>query len=99
MPDHFYVYPAYLARGVPRKAGRRLSATEGFAELSSDEIVAAATRLGYRAVAEADKQYPRDVAAWSGRVKVTKRAGVTKGQFLKLLAAELRQRRAAGGRT
>ena len=97
MPEHFYVYPAYLLRGRSRAAGRRLKSEEALTELTADEIVQAARRLGYTAVAEADKDYPRDPGAYAGRVKVTKRAGTTKARFLKLLGAELRAHRPAGG--
>ncbi len=97
MPEHFYVYPAYLVRGRSRAAGRRLKADDAVNELTTDEIVQAARRLGYTAVAEADKDYPRDAGAYAGRVKVTKRTGTTKARFLKLLGAELRARRPAGG--
>ena len=97
MADHFYVYPAYLLRGRSRAGGRRVKAEESVVELTAEEIVAAARHLGYTAVAEADKDYPRDAASFSGRVKVTKRAGTSKARFLRLLSAELRARRPAGG--
>ncbi len=97
MPEHFYVYPAYLLRGRSRAAGRRLKAEEALNELTADEIVQAARRLGYTAVAEADKDYPRDAGAYAGRVKVTKRSGTTKARFLKLLSADLRAHRPAAG--
>jgi signal recognition particle subunit SEC65 len=95
MPDHFYVYPAYLGRGLSRRAGRRLPATEAVAEASADEIVTAAKRLGFKAEAESEKQYPRRFFAYEGRVKVTKKAGTTKTVFLRAVAAELRRQRPA----
>ncbi len=97
MPDHFYVYPAYLSRGRSRAAGRRIGVEESVGGLTAEEIVQAARRLGFTAVIEADKDYPRDTAAYAGRVKVTKRAGTSKARFLHLLSAELRVRRPAGG--
>ena len=93
MPDHFYVYPAYLGRGLSRRAGRRLPEAESIADATADEIVAAAKRLGYKAEAEPGKQYPRRCYADEGRVKVTKRAGTSKGAFLRALAAEMRRQR------
>jgi len=95
MPDHFYVYPAYFGRGLSRKEGRRVSAAESVPELTAEEIVAAAKRLGYRAEFEAEKQYPRRSFDYAGRVKVTKQGKATKAHFLKALSAELLKQRAA----
>ncbi len=97
MPDHFYVYPAYVAQGAPRTGGRRVPAAATVKDVTAEEIAQAAKRLGYRAEVEADKQYPRDVPRGAGRVKVTKRSGVSKGQFLRLLVSELPRVRASGG--
>jgi signal recognition particle subunit SEC65 len=93
MPDHFYVYPAYLGRGLTRRAGRRLPEAESVADATSEEIVAAAKRLGFKAEAEPTKQYPRRFFAYEGRVKVMKRDGTTKSAFLRAVAAELRRQR------
>jgi signal recognition particle subunit SEC65 len=98
MPEHFYVYPAYL-EGGPRATGRRVPASDGLGDVSAEEIVEAAKRLGAKAELEADKQYPRKFYAYAGRVKVTKRTGSSKAAFLRELARELRRRRAQGGRT
>jgi signal recognition particle subunit SEC65 len=93
MPDHFYVYPAYLEK-VPRSAGRRVP--NGLAEVSAEEILEAAKRLGHTAELEADKHYPRRFYTYAGRVKVTKKDGTSKSAFLRALAGELRRRRAPG---
>ena len=98
MPDHFYVYPSYLARGVSRSDGRRVPTDQAVADVTSEEIVQAAKRLGYKAEVEAERQYPRRVEAYAGRVKVIKRAGVPKAKFLRLLAGELARQRPAGDR-
>ncbi len=95
MPDHFYVYPAYLARGLSRSDGRRLPAGDAVLDATLEEIVAAAKRLGFRAEAEPEKHYPRRVYAFEGRVKVTKKTGTTKTTFLRAVAAELRRSRPA----
>jgi signal recognition particle subunit SEC65 len=97
MPDHFYVYPAYLARGGPRSLGRRIATPTAPAEVTVESIVAAATALGFRAEAEPGKQYPRRFYDYSGRVKITKKGGITKGTLLKRLAAELLRRTPASG--
>ncbi|MGD1099130.1 MAG: signal recognition particle subunit SRP19/SEC65 family protein [Thermoplasmata archaeon] len=98
MPDHFYVYPAYLASGLSRTGGRRVPQPESLPELTAEEIVTAAKRLGFRAEVEADKQYPRRFFEYAGRVKVTKKGAMTKAHFLKELATELHKQRAAAGR-
>ncbi len=93
MPDHFFVYPAYLDRGLARAMGRRVPAAEGVTEVTVDEIVAAAQALGLKATAEPDKQYPRTFFTYGGRVRVAKREGVTKAGFLRELAQEIARRR------
>jgi signal recognition particle subunit SEC65 len=90
VPDHFYVYPSYLRRKAPRSLGRRLPVALATGEVSAVEIAAAAQRLGYRAEAEPAKQYPRQAHLFEGRVKVTKKAGVSKTQLLRQLAEALR---------
>jgi len=98
MPDHFYVYPAYLGRGRSRSEGRRVPEPDTLVEVTAEEIAQAAKRLGYRAEVEAGKQYPRDVPTYAGRVKVTKRNGLTKAKFLHLVLGEMRKLRAVGGK-
>jgi len=98
MPDHFYVYPAYLARGLSRTSGRRVPTAQTLADLTSEEIVDAAKRLGFKAEVESDKQYPRRFFDYAGRVKVTKKGATTKARFLHQLAAELQKQRSAAGK-
>jgi signal recognition particle subunit SEC65 len=98
MPDHFYVYPAYLGRMLSRKDGRRLPEGEAVSDATVEEIVDAARRLGFKADAEPEKQYPRRFFAYEGRVKVTKRAGTTKTAFLRAVAADVKKHRPAGAK-
>ena len=98
MPEHFYVYPAYLEK-LPRASGRRVAADVALVDVTSEEIVDAARRLGLKAEIEADRQYPRRFHTYAGRVKVAKKAGTTKTAFLRALATEVRRRRGAEGRT
>ncbi|MGA8303790.1 MAG: signal recognition particle subunit SRP19/SEC65 family protein [Thermoplasmata archaeon] len=98
MPDHFYVYPAYLGRGLSRREGRRLPDPEALTEVTSEEIVQAAKRLGFKAEVEPEKQYPRRFFVYDGRVKVTKRGGTTKTSFLRAVAADLRKHRPPTGK-
>jgi signal recognition particle subunit SEC65 len=93
MPDHFYVYPAYLAGGEPRSLGRRVPAEGAPTDVTLEEIVDAATALGAKATPEPEKQYPAQFHKYAGRVKVAKRAGVTKTAFLRDLAREIGRRR------
>jgi signal recognition particle subunit SEC65 len=96
MPDHFYVYPAYLGKGLSRKGGRRLAEAEAVPDVTVDEIAAAAKRLGLKAEVEAEKQYPRRFYAYEGRVKVVKRGGATKVALLRAIAADVQKHRPAG---
>lgn len=89
MPDHIFVYPAYLDRAGPRRLGRRVPATGAVEAVTSDRILAAARSLGYTAELEDQKQYPRQVPAYAGRVKVTKKAGTTKSALLREIAGAL----------
>ncbi|MGI0128966.1 MAG: signal recognition particle subunit SRP19/SEC65 family protein [Thermoplasmata archaeon] len=98
MPDHFYVYPAYLGRGLTRKGGRRLPAEEAVADVTTEEIVLAAKRLGFKVEVEAEKQYPRRFFVYEGRVKVAKRSGTTKSAFLRAVAADVKKHRPAGAK-
>jgi signal recognition particle subunit SRP19 len=98
MPDHFYVYPAYVDRSISRSDGRRVPSGVGVADVTVEEIATAAKKLGYKAEVEADKQYPRRFYEYAGRVKVTKRAGATKEKFLRALAEELARARGPGAK-
>lgn len=98
MPDHFYVYPAYLGRGLSRSDGRRLPEADALPDVTTDEILEAAKRLGFKAEVEADKQYPRRFFTYAGRVKVTKRGGTTKTAFLHAVAVDVLKHRPAGAK-
>jgi signal recognition particle subunit SRP19 len=98
MPDHFYVYPAYLRRETPRTAGRRVPQAAAVDDPTLAELVAVARALGFEATAEESKQYPRQFHRYEGRMKVAKKPGVTKTEFLRKIAAELRQRAPTGAK-
>ncbi len=93
MPDYFYVYPAYLSEGVARREGRRVPALTSVKEVTIEEIAEAAKRLGFSAEIQAQKNYPRQFFTYAGRVKVTKKGNVTKTEFLRRVAAEVRRLR------
>ena len=96
MPDHFYVYPAYLRKDNSRTDGRRVPNNLAAAEVTAEELVTAAKSLGFSAAVESDKHYPRESHRYGGRVKVTKKKGVSKSKFLQQLAAQLLQREKGG---
>ena len=98
MPDHFYVYPAYLEKGIARADGRRVPAESGLADLTAEEIAAAVKRLGLSAEVEPGKQYPRRFFTYAGRVKVGKRPGTTKAEFLRAIAREIHRQRVQAAR-
>jgi signal recognition particle subunit SEC65 len=96
MPDHFFVYPTYVKQGVTRALGRRVPSRLAVADATLSEIAEATTTLGFVATAEPEKQYPREVSTYAGRLKVVKQPGVSKAEFLRRLAMELARKRAAG---
>ena len=98
MPDHYYVYPQYLEKGLSRAEGRRIPATEGLVDPNTEEIAQAAKKLGMKAEIEESKHYPRQFFRYSGRVKVAKREKMTKTKLLRALAAEIHRQRAQAGR-
>lgn len=96
MPDHFYVYPSYLLKTASRTQGRRVPADVAMSEeVTVEEMLEACKALGVRAEGEAKKVYPRSVGVVEGRIKVIKKAGLTKSSFLRKLAAEVRRRQPA----
>lgn len=97
MPDHFYVYPAYLTRGISRADGRRVPASVAVPEATVEAIAEAAKRLGYAVEVEAAKSYPRLPHRLAGRVKVTKRPGVSKAGSLRRIGEAMNQLPAAPG--
>ncbi len=91
MPDHVYVYPAYLAKDGSRADGRRVPAAHAPSTATVDQILAAAKSLGLTAEAEPERGYPREGRSEAGRVKVTKTAGLTKTRILRMLAEQIRK--------
>ena len=87
MPDFFYVYPAYLERRGSRADGRRVPAAMAAEEVTAERILQAARALGYTAEVEEGKQYPRTAHQFAGRVKISKRPGISKAAALRALAA------------
>jgi len=98
MPDHLYIYPAYLKRSASRRAGRRVPAALALENPTREEIEDAARRLGYSPTDEPTKQYPRAVADFAGRVKIQKRPSHPKTRVLRAIAEEVRRSRGSAGK-
>ncbi|MCI4334305.1 MAG: signal recognition particle subunit SRP19/SEC65 family protein [Thermoplasmata archaeon] len=89
MPDHFFVYPAYLGRHGTRAHGRRVPQLLAANEVTLEQLLESTRRLGFQAEAEPEKAYPRDPLS-AGRLRVQKKPGTTKAAFLRQLATALR---------
>lgn len=98
MPEFFYIYPSYLTRG-PRGEGRRVPEAIAGQDAPLESIVRAARSLGFTVEEESGKQYPRRFQAEPGRVKVLKKAGMTKARALREIANVLRTAPATGERS
>lgn len=98
MPDHFFVYPAYLTRRLSRSAGRRVPAPRAVPEATLESLLESAKRVGLKATAEPEKRYSREPLALPGRLRIEKKAGVTKARALLLLADDLRAHPTPGSR-
>jgi signal recognition particle subunit SRP19 len=98
MPEYFFVYPAYLDRRLSRADGRRVPAPEATPDVTAEELVKAAERLGWKAELESGKQYPRRFYSYAGRVKIAKKGSRTKAAALRSLAGELQKLRAQAGK-
>jgi len=82
------IWPAFLDADLTRKEGRRVSRDQAVSEPTVDEIAQAVQQVGYDAVIERDKQYPRE---WEprGRVLVEGADDATKRNLLGAVAAYL----------
>lgn len=96
MPDYFYVYPGYLSEGASRREGRRVPAPLAVKDVTAEEIVEAARKLGYKVELQATKHYPRQFYTFAGRVKLAKRGTTKKTEVLRALVNEIRRARPAG---
>ncbi|MFB6166601.1 MAG: signal recognition particle subunit SRP19 [Haloarculaceae archaeon] len=82
------IWPAFLDADLSRAEGRRVSREQAVADPTVDEIAQAVQQVGYDAVIERDKQYPRE---WEprGRVLVKDADDATKSDLLGAVAAYL----------
>lgn len=87
------IWPAYLDAGLTRSAGRRVAREQAVDDPSVDEIAEAVGQVGYDAVIERDKTYPREYEP-RGRVLVKDADDATKSDLLGAVAAYLQALRA-----
>jgi len=82
------IWPAALDAGRSRSEGRRVSRDLAVEEPDVDEIATAVQQVGYDAVIERDKTYPREYEQ-RGRVLVKNADDATKSDLLGAVAAYL----------
>ena len=80
------IWPAYLDAALSRSEGRRVSAEDAIEDPTVDEIAKAIQQVGYDAVIERDKTYPREWEA-RGRVLVQGAEDATKNDVVQAAAA------------
>ncbi len=81
------IWPAYLDATRTRNQGRRVPETLAVDEPTLDEIAEAVRQVGYDAVIERDKAYPRENWTESGRVLVKDADDAGKSDLLQAVAA------------
>lgn len=80
------IWPAALDANLSRNEGRRVSLDQAVEEPTVDEIATAVQQVGYDAVIERDKTYPREYEP-RGRVLVKDAEDATKSDLLGAVAA------------
>ncbi|MBO4246600.1 signal recognition particle subunit SRP19/SEC65 family protein [Halomicrobium sp. IBSBa] len=87
------IWPAALDAALSRNEGRRVSREQAVTEPTVDEIAKAVQQVGYDAVIEREKTYPRESEP-RGRVLVKDADDATKSDLLGAVAAYLQALRA-----
>ncbi|MCU4800818.1 signal recognition particle subunit SRP19/SEC65 family protein [Halobacteria archaeon HArc-gm2] len=87
------IWPAFLDADRSRNEGRRVSLDQAIPDPTVDEIATAVQQVGYDAVIERDKTYPREYEQ-RGRVLVKNADDATKSDLLGAVAAYLQAIRA-----
>ncbi len=82
------IWPAYLDSSLTRSEGRRVPADLAVEEPTVDEIAQAVQQVGYDAVIERDKRYPREYET-RGRVLVKDADDAGKSDLLQATGAYL----------
>jgi signal recognition particle subunit SRP19 len=82
------IWPAFLDADLTRSEGRRVALEQAVSEPTVDEIAEAVQQVGYDAVIERDRTYPREYEP-RGRVLVKDADDATKSDLLGAVAAYL----------
>lgn len=80
------IWPAYLDAEVSRSKGRRVPRDLAVPKPTVDEIAAAAGQVGYDAVIEREKTYPREYEP-RGRVLIKDADDASKNDLVQAIAA------------
>ncbi len=80
------IWPAFLDGDLTRSEGRRVSLELAVADPTVDEIANAVQQVGYDAVIERDKTYPREYEP-RGRVLVKDADDASKSDLVQAVAA------------
>ena len=82
------IWPAFLDADLTRSEGRRVAREQAVSDPTVDELAEAVQQVGYDAVIERDKTYPREYEP-RGRVLVKDADDATKSDLLGAVAAYL----------
>ena len=82
------IWPAFLDADLTRSEGRRVAREQAVPDPSVDEIAEAVQQVGYDAVIEREKTYPREYEP-RGRVLVKDADDASKTDLLQAVAAYL----------
>jgi signal recognition particle subunit SRP19 len=82
------IWPAFLDADLSRSEGRRVAREQALSDPSVDEIAEAVQQVGYDAVIEREKTYPREYEP-RGRVLVKDADDASKTDLLQAVAAYL----------
>lgn len=83
------LWPAYFDAALSRSEGRRVPLEQAVEEPSVDELARAVQQVGYDAVIERDKAYPREGYEARGRVLVENADDAGKSDLIGAVAAYL----------
>ncbi|MEF8775941.1 MAG: signal recognition particle subunit SRP19 [Haloarculaceae archaeon] len=82
------IWPAFLDADLSRSEGRRIALDVAVPEPTVDEIAKAVQQVGYDAVIERDKTYPREYEP-RGRILVKNADDASKSDLLQAVGAYL----------
>lgn len=83
------LWPAYFDAALSRSAGRRVPREQAVEDPTVDELARAVQQVGYDAVIERDKAYPREGFEVRGRVLVENADDAGKSDLIGAVAAYL----------